>query len=96
MPVRAKTDDVVALYKGLCKKIAPDMVEHLLVAREEYVSHGGTAELPEELAQRAQEQQTKQAGLFQRPLIILNRRRGDGQGDRPVAFVSHPVFYLVL
>ena len=36
------------------------------------------------------------AGLFQRPLIILNRRRGDGQGDRPVAFVSHPVFYLVL
>ena len=63
VPVRAKTDDAVALYKSLCKKIAPDMLEHLLAAREEYVSHGGTAELPEELAQRAQEQQTKQADV---------------------------------
>ena len=63
VPVRAKIDDVVALYKNLCKKVAPDMVEELF------------------------------AGLFQRRPIILNKRR---VALALVAFVSHPVFYLIL
>ena len=75
VPVRAKIDDVVALYKTLCKKVAPDMVEELLAAREEYVSHGGTAELPEELAQCAQERKTKQADALDQEI------QGGGPGQ---------------
>ena len=69
VPVRAKIDDVVALYKTLCKKVAPDMVEELLAAN------------------------LQGAGLLQRRPIILNKRR---VALALVAFVSHPVFYLIL